>query len=349
VDLCHRVVARYLLADSYGDPSELLRKYQEKVAEYATHEKTAFEWLQGYREIERLRASGSTREEQDAVRERYMITDVTKDAQGRLKSYKNLAGGPVGAVAHSGRSGWVGAMAKELCLGILQQFALPAGVRKSIEASSTWWNKTVRLPRGQTYEAGEALGVDLYLDHLKTFRKYEKVYADAIRLGKAHSGEGEGATKMEAGPFTIVNTGGFGPDVMTNSAKVAMEVARRMEGIGLGKVCYGDLHLSGKLMGKNVAAFYSPGHDEMFIRPNIPGDAIRYICHELTHRLVNNHLRSKKTEIDQLYGSLKASGRFVSPYARKGGPEENFCEMVSFWAIGMLHPDMVDLLRQIIS
>jgi hypothetical protein len=348
VDLSHRVVARYLRADSYGDPSELLRKYEAQVAEYAKLEQVAIGWLEGYRELERLRATRASREEQDAVRERHMVTDVTKDAQGRFKSYKDLAGGPVRAVIREGRSGWVGATAKEFCLGLLQQFALPAGVRKSIEASSTWWHKAVRLPRGKTYEEGEALGVELYLDHLKTFRKYEKVYADAVRIGKAHSGEGEGATRVVAGPFTVVNTGGFSTEVMARSAKVAIVVAQRMEGIGLGKVCYGDLHLSGKLMGKNVAAFYSPGHDEMFIRPNIPGDAIRYICHELTHRLVNKHLRSKQSEIAQLYGNCKATGRFVSPYARKGGPEENFCEMVSFWALGMLHPDMIALLRDIL-
>lgn len=351
MDLSHRVVARYLRADSYGDPSELLRKYQAQVADYAKHEQLAIGWLEGYREVERLRGSGGTKAEQEAVRERHMITDVTRDAEGRLRSYKNLAGGPVGAVLHEGRSGWVGAVAKEFCLGLLQQFALPAGVRKSIEVSSAWWNKGVRLPRagrGGTYEEGEALGVELYLDHLETFRKYEKVFEKAIQLGKAHSGEGEGATKVVAGPFTVVNTGGFSSEVVARSAKVAVVVAQRMEGIGLGKVCYGDLHLSGKLMGKNVAAFYSPGHDEMFIRPNIPGDAVRYICHELTHRLVNKHLRSKQSEIAQLYGNCKATGRFVSPYARKGGPEENFCEMVSFWALGMLHPDMIALLRGIL-
>jgi hypothetical protein len=442
MSLAERVARRYLrrIADSYGDPAELLQAYGRMIARYAAHEDTAKNWLRARQEIERLTLEGPhTKPERERLRETHMI-EVT-DKTERRTSFRDKAGPPTMEVAYNGRSGALGKLADRLCLAILQQLVLPPGLRRSVEASAKWWDKAVRRPRGKSYEEGQALELEQYLEHLEVFRKYEKIYEEAIRVGKPHMAEGEGATRMKAGPFVVVNTGGFSPDSMDVCVKLAEDAARLMEGIGLGKVCYGDMLMSNRLMNKqNVMAFYSPEQDEMFIRINATPGAVRFICHELTHRLVNKFLQSKKHEIAQLYATINTHSRFLSqtemppsgdkveykgkmmhvvntdarrksvslgyaentecfvcaekgrahheddeehkapirrrevyqmpvamfyklkgveqkvdpmdfitPYAKVGGPEENFCEMVSFYALGKLPKAQLDLLLPILG
>lgn len=342
-----RVATRYMraLRASEEDLAGLLARYRGELARYAAHEKTATEWLRAHGEIERLGTDPASETERTRLRETHLMEDVRRDARGNIVSYKLRSSGPAGAVGYNGRSGEVGRAADRLGLAILQQLKLPPNLRKAVEVSVRWWGKKVTLPKG------DAPRVEMYLEHLEVFRKYERLYEDALRLGAPHSEEGEGATRTPVGPFTVVNGGGFGDDVMAQCAEVVAEVARRMTTIGLGKVCYGDLLITGKLMNKkNVMAFYSPASDEMFIRPvQATDDAVRFICHEITHRLVSKMLHGRRPEIEALYETVQASGRFVTPYARTGGPEENFCEMVSFWAMGRLPQDQIALLERVIG
>jgi len=333
--------------------------------------------------------------------------------------------------------------AKDLCWAILQQTVLPPKIRKSIEAIAKFYARTPRLdPRGSTYEESLAKRVALYLDFLEDFRKHEKVFEAAISQGKQHSGEGEGATRVKAGPFTLVNSGGFGSEQMQNIAKLVEEAAQKMAGIGLGKVNYGDIILSNRIERPNWAAFYVVAKDEMFIRADskMNMDTVRVLCHELTHRLEHKFLQGKKHEISKLYATINThssfmsetelpafgatvpyqdklwkvverdvrrrtvkvspanplqcfvcaeKGRaehepdeehkfpiarmetivmpaatffklngveqkvdpldFITAYAKKGGPGENFAEMVSFMALGKLPQAQVDLLLPILG
>jgi hypothetical protein len=285
--------------------------------------------------------------------------------------------------------------------------------------------------------------VQLYLDFLEDFRKHERLFGLALQQGKAHATDEASTTRLKAGPFILVNTGGFDMDTMMAAAKLVEEAAKRMDSIGLGKVCYGDVLLSNRLAGKaTVAAFYVVASDEMFVRADLrtTEDTVRVTCHELTHRLEHKFLAGKEREIAQLYAKINThsgfmsntempafgapltykgelwkvvdrdtrrrsvklapanplrcfvcaeKGRkehvpdeehkfpiarketivmpaehfykmqgmeqkvdpldFITNYAKKGGPSENFAEMVSFYAIGKLPKEQLDLLLPILG
>lgn len=343
-----RVVLRYLVAS--GDLPDLLRRYRERLAHYAAHEQKADLWLQAADKIEQLQKEGPhTKDEQEHLRSTHMHDVESRDSSGRPTSWREKSGPMTGAVENGGRSGEVGGAGKTLALAILQQLTLPTTLRKAVESSAKWWGKAVRGPRGESRAEKQRLGVQLYLEHLTIFRKYEKLYEDAIASGKQHSAEGEGATRLPAGPFTVVNTGGFDQDIMAECVKVVHKAAVAMQGIGLGKVLYGDVLISGKVMGKKDAAFYDPRQDEMFVRPNATDAAVRVICHELTHRLVAKFLQARIDEIDRIYATIKTQGMgFVTLYAKSGGPEENFCEMVGSHAIGRLPKEQFELIAPLL-
>ena len=398
-----RVVARFLhrQADSYGDPVELLRAFREGVKDFAKHEDEVKDWLKAFAEVQRIRATGDY-SQTDPIRK-------TMRQPGAYGGYREKGSDAVMAVLHEGRTGSLGRTGKNLCYALLQQLTLPQTLRRAVEASAKWWNKAIRLPKGDTAEESDAVQRELYLDHLETFRKYEKLYEKAIREGKAHSEEGEAATKLKAGPFNVINTGGFPAETMAVAAKAVEEAVHKLQAIGLDKVCYGNVLITSQILSSRTAAFYAPDKDELFVRPFVGMDAefVRVICHELTHRLVNKFIKSRKYDIEALYNTLrdgiynypevgtkvtiegypatvidisernkvvyvesageeyqypiveylKSQGlptapktfTFVTGYAKSGGPEENFCEMVSFYAMGKLPQDQLDLLLPILS
>jgi hypothetical protein len=446
MSLAERIAQRYRqrVADSFGDPKALLAGFKQAVAKYSEKEQNAKNYLAAFAEVERLKTQGATAEEIQAARERGMqesFVGLRDKVVKRDLSYD--------VTTHAAQHGWekIKEAAQNLCYAILQQLALPPKFRKSVEAIAKFYARTPRAnPRGKTYEESLAKRVQLYLDFLEDFRKQEKVFDVIIAQGKQHSSEGEGATQLKAGPFTLVNTGGFSPEQMQNIAKLAAEAAQKMEGIGLGKVCYGEVLLTNRIDRPDWAAFYVIAKDEMFVRADskVTMDAVRVICHELTHRLEHKFIPEKRTQIGDLYRTIKthsfvsktemphigdtvavldkflksltlkvtdydsrrqsvklvdanppecfacaAKGKnhhendaehdipikrseyytmpfgkyfalkgekqnkdpldFITAYANKGGPGENFAEMVSFYAIGKLPKEQLDLLLPLLG
>jgi len=145
-----------------------------------------------------------------------------------------------------------------------------------------------------------------YAKLLKEFRQQVAIAYEAIQKGKTHAAEGA-TTKLNAGPFKVVNTGGFSDEAMEEAAKAVMKAAQLLSGIGLSRICYGDVLVSNTLTSRsNVMAFYLIGKDEMFVRANVRADAdiVRFICHELAHRLEHKFLKAKGHEIAGLYRTL---------------------------------------------
>jgi hypothetical protein len=442
VVLASRVAERSKRADSFGDPGDLLAQFKRAVAKYAEKEAMAKKYVEAFAEVTKLQAEGAPAEKIKAVRENALVQTIEESQDGKRRKERDLS---YEITTHSMQHGWgkIQDVAQNLCWAILQQLVLPPKPRKAIEAIAKFYARTPRFStRGRTYEEARAKAVQIYLDFLEDFRKQEKVFEIAISQGKQHAGEGEGATRFKAGPFTLVNSGGFSTEQMQNIAKLAEEAAQKMAGIGLGKVNYGDIILSNRIERPNWAAFYVVAKDEMFIRADskVNMDTVRVLCHELTHRLEHKFLQGKEHEISQLYSTINThtgfmsetelpafgasvpykgepwkvierdtrrrsvklapanplrcfvcaeKGRaehepdeehkfpiarretivmpaamffklngveqkvdpldFITGYAKKGGPGENFAEMVSFYAIGKLPKEQLDLLLPILS
>ena len=442
IRLASRVAERVKQADSFGDPNDLLAQFKRAVAKYAEKEPVAKRFLATYAEVVKLMALGAPPEKLKEVRLNGMEELISESEDGKRRQVRDLT---YEVTTHAAQHGWgkIQDVAQNLCFAILQQLVLPPKARKSVEAIAKFYARTPRVStRGKTYEEARAKAVQNYLDLLEDFRKQEKVFEVVLTQGKQHSAEGEGATRVKAGPFTLVNTGGFKPEQMKNIAKLAEEAAQKMAGIWLGKVNYGDILLTNRIERANWAAFYVIAKDEMFIRADakINMDTVRTLCHELTHRLEHKFLPGKKHEITQLYATINThssfmsdtempaygetveyggktlrveqkdvrrrsvtladpkppecfvcaeKGRdhhendeehkmpirrkeviqmsaamfyklkgveqkvdpldFVTGYAKKGGPGENFAEMVSFYAIGKLPKEQIDLLLPILG
>ena len=439
-----RIVSQYRrrLADSMGDPHELYEAFRAQVSRYAEKAPLAKRYLEAFQEVQKLMAAGASAEKLKEVRHRGMVETMEPDASGRSPT-RDLA---YEVTTHGSQHGWgkISSIASKLCLAVLQQLVLPPKLRKSIEAIAKFYDREPRMNlKGKTYEETLAKRVGLYLDFLEDFRKHEKVFEMALREGHTHLSEGEGATQIKAGPFTLVNTGGFDHAKMENVAKLVEEAAHKMKALGLGKVCYGNVNVTNRISGNaNVQAFYYNSNDEMFVRADAKAHSstVRIVCHELTHRLDHKFLQSKQHEIAQLYKTInthstymsetempeygapisykgelwkvmekdtrrrslklapanplrcfvcaekgrsehvpdeehkfpiarkevltmpveafyKLQGKtqkvdpldFITPYAKKGGPAENFCEMVSFLALGELPKEQVDLLAPILG
>jgi hypothetical protein len=94
--------------------------------------------------------------------------------------------------------------------------------------------------------------------------------------------------------------------------------------------------------GTRNLAFYFIQEDRLYIRGDLwRKDLLKTVLHELGHRF---HLKLKKEidpKVNLLYRRVQEGVRtntrsFVTPYAKVGGPIENFAEMFSLWVQGLL-------------
>lgn len=191
-----------------------------------------------------------------------------------------------------------------LSLAVLQQFNLPTPLRRKIEQTAKYWaskqSPKTKKNKGVGIEDRYDFTISLYLDQLETVREQHAAILDALAKGKVMS---EGNGKIQAGPFTLVNTGGFSDEIMNDVANTVQKAAALLTQHGLGKVCYGEILVSKKVGRANVLAFYLKDSDEMFVRAGlrINVDSIRTIIHELGHRLHRKFLAGKDREISSLY------------------------------------------------
>lgn len=315
--LSERVLSRYLQADTIADPADYLARYRRVLAEYATVESLAKGFQGAYADLKKLT-------------EQSPYTAELMAEMKALRATRLPSGGPesparVGLYWQT--KGFTALMdiARVLCLTIIQGFVLPPKVRKAIEAASKFWSRNPRLKgSGKTIEEWDASKVDSYLEDLEDFRKYEKLFALALEQGKGHSEEGPEATRLKAGPFIIVNTGGFDITLMQQKAALVEEAAKRMESIGLGQVCYGDVLLSNKLASRdNVVAFYHIASDEMFVmgKSQDGSDAVRTICHELTHRYEHKFMGIRRDLVKKLYATIAGHSMITGGKAPAKGDE----------------------------
>lgn len=185
-----------------------------------------------------------------------------------------------------------------LFLGILKRYQMDAKDRRVIERAAKTFAKT-RMRRIKVDNA-----VETYLKALKEYRLFLEVAKRVIARGKLHEEEGSGTT-WKAGPFVLVNTGGFSEQIMEDVARVVEKAANMLTAKGLSRVCYGDIQVTNTVgRSARILAFYLVNKDELYVRANLKGKqgpAIASIVHELGHRLHYKFLRSKDNEIKAIY------------------------------------------------
>lgn len=406
-----RVATRFVLADSIGDPRKLLEDFKHQLVKFEVLEPKADRLIDHLKRMAEARGTGPEIQDQAAFHQldgawaSTIYSDVSSVAVGTEYIFRQLRG-----------------FGQPLFWAILQQLSLPPPLLKKVQAATKYWSKSdLKFPKAkEKWMPRNGEKVLAYKKLLNEFHSQIDTAELALAKGKAHSEEGS-TTKRPAGPFTVINTGGFSDEIVEKAIKSVEVSAKMMQGIGLSKVCYGDVLISNTLTSRtSVAAFYVINSDEMFVRANVSPDhdTVRFICHELAHRWEHKFGSGKRNAIVQLYATLNTKamfetdykdfpsigktfqyeGRelvvkdvdfrrktvkfhdqndppnmlsiapikywkakiegvplpakdieFVTEYAKKGGPSENFAEMVSFYAVGKLGPKMVEMLLPILS
>ena len=319
---------RTMVADSIGDPRELLRRYDVNLDWFAGLESD----IPKMREAEELLRRDPKAVDKavwqrgaDLTPEDFELALYWKKA---VITFMARTMGSLQVFNHGD--------AHELFLAILQQYVLPPKIRKEIEVASKFFGKT-RLQKPKTEQA-----LETYEKYLKTFRAWRALAQDAITHGRPHgteAGPEAGApTKIHAGPFVVVNTGGFPQKTMDECVKVVETAARLLQSHGLGKVCYGDVLVSNTLHRPNILAFYLVQKDELFVRANLRGktnDALSTVLHELGHRLSYKFLSGKKQEIKRIHAQI----------ARKADTERHDA-LSKVWSDPELKPKVGDLFTE---
>ena len=198
------------------------------------------------------------------VRSRAAHHDLYLVRTGARRTYNDMirAGGPV------------------LFLGILQQYDLPAALRAKIEAGSRFYMRR-SLPSVPSVNSLERL--------LAAYKAHYEAAKEAARVGVPHAScSVSSAREMRAGPFRIINTGGFSHATMNEIKNIVEEAAERMRVKGLGAVLYGDISVTNTLHRESTTAFYAVEFDDMFVRANREGatreKVVKTVMHELAHR-----------------------------------------------------------------
>lgn len=289
--VAHRFVMRDFTADAIANIPEVIHKFEQALARFSQHEADAQRVLeaQAYLATPAGQAHLGNPELQKAYQAFYShhISNYILFPKFSFEILKRLE-------------------IPQLFLALLQQYEIPPALRRKVEAASKF------QMRSRIQKPKKEVAVQVYLDLLNAYRGQLELAKDVLREGKLRGQSapegGEPSKTLKAGPFELVNTGGFNDEVMGKCATVVEHAAKLFHAKGLAKICYGEVLISNTLMKSSVYAFYLVQKDEMFVRANLKGKeqhALRIICHELGHRLEHKFLSNKKRDIEQLYYKMK--------------------------------------------
>lgn len=292
MELHKRVATRYRLAEAIANIPNLASEIGRNLVKFVEFEQTARDY-QGYlAEIKKILARDPYSEDQKPYWEKI---------DSHLVEYR------LGIwVSHNYylwfRDTW------ELSLAVLQQFSLPAPLRRKIEQTAKYWAskqkaKSYRF-KGTQLDKFDTI-ISTYLTQTETILDQFSAITEALSKGKPMS-EDDGS-KLKVGPFTLVNTGGFKPEVMNDVAETVKKATSLIMAKGYGKILYGDIMVTKKVGRSNVLAFYMMNSDELLIRAGLrmSVDSIHTVLHELSHRLHRKFLQSKDQKIRALYQKYK--------------------------------------------
>lgn len=182
--------------------------------------------------------------------------------------------------------------ARALFVGMLKEYELAPADRRQVEKAIRFWSRekqpTAKFATGGDMFSRQEAWIGIFENELAQLREQAELAGRLIRQPKA---QGENA-KMTAGPFRLVNSGGFTPAIMGGVADAVGRAAGQMQAKGLGAGCYGDVYVVGRLSKANVVAQYEPATDALFVRASGRKDFeyVRNLIHEIAHRLVTKFL-----------------------------------------------------------
>jgi hypothetical protein len=195
-----------------------------------------------------------------------------------------------------------------LFLALLQKYEIGPALRRKVEAAAKFWSKT----RMQKAKKGQ---------EVETFKKTMNTYREHLALAKtvmSQSVDRSTATPDQvktwtAGPFRLLNTGGFDDKTMEECSMVLEKAVQLMKSKGITKPLYGDIMISKTVDRKtSILAFYLPSKDEMFVRANLKNfkaEAVKTVIHELAHRLQTKFMSGKQSEVNAMYRTIASKSR----------------------------------------
>ena len=183
---------------------------------------------------------------------------------------------------------------------ILKHYAMDTKDRKILEKASKTFAKR-QMNRIKPEKA-----VAAYVKLLGEMKQFLETSRKVVREGKGHTDEGS-TTVWQAGPFNLINTGGFDDKKMKEVQAVIEKAASMIASKGFSKICYGDIQVTNTVGRSNVLAFYLVSKDEMFVRANLKnrGFALHNIIHELGHRLRFKFMKGSERAIGSLYRAME--------------------------------------------
>jgi hypothetical protein len=286
LDIAQRIVARFKGGALVADPWGMLRKFRQALDKWDEYVSDAKRIQDIYAEYHRMEARGGIPESRN--------NELSAELAEIDKSLRNAKAFVTTHYVGEFRNSW------NLSLTVLQKFSLPPALRKKVEAISRYWAtkqkiRAPRLPRGYGRDHYDAV-VTTYLKYIDLTQEQLAVLTEAMTKGRPIAeGDAEDAAKVKAGPFMLINTGGFPDDVMHSVADTVKKCAEYASTSGLGQVCYGEINVSQKIGRKNTLAFYVIAQDELFVRADAKTSTnhIHNILHELGHRYEHKFLKNK--------------------------------------------------------
>lgn len=247
---------------------------------------------------------------------------------GALKTIDSEKFSRIGSAFWQSRN-WFFELAQRIPYLVLDVIKLE-GTSPKLEKAFAFYQKPFRwAPKLNTYKEVP----EKYLATLKLISSHLKLLQEAFAKV-----ETKGLTPIKVDRFEL-----FGGD-SPKAVEVLKKCSKGLTSVGLGAYCTGKVTLvpASKLQ-RGAAAFYVKATDEIYLSPEVRGNQdVRVLCHEIAHRVYTD--KSLKHSGQRLYDAVSDKGSWVSSYARTS-PEENFCEMLSFAAIGELDAEDRALLK----
>lgn len=276
-----RVVARFRSA-AVVDPKQSLEQVRARLRVLEEMESEAFDVQASGYTVQDFYSSGGDLEHKKAIRDKFLR--IGTGLVNKIAAFYELY---------------------NICLALLQSYELTPTQRRKVESIAKFWaakHKARAIPAAKL--------LDTYFKMLETIRAHYAAL-EAIVSSSPLLDEG---SKIQAGSFNLVNTGGFDAKVMADTAALVAKGEQLVKAKGFGKICYGDVHITRQISKQRTLAFYQIKSDEMFVRAGVRlnVDSLHVFIHELGHRLQLRFLPPSKTaELKELYQKHKRQSRGI--------------------------------------
>lgn len=200
-----------------------------------------------------------------------------------------------------------------LANALLMQYSMPKNLRKEIEQGLQYFNKrNLVMPKSKDRSmiARSELAASTFLKHLTQWREFVEVAGEVLL--SCQDNAQDASCRVKASSFELINSGGFDEATMSEVARALQAAEDALTSKGLGRVCYGEAHVTNRINQEGVAAEYQPRPDTFLVRAvkKYSEEYVRTCIHELGHRLIAKYdSRAARTARSSLHLRLKDGAR----------------------------------------